>query len=365
MRLLTNRKLSVHHVTMLEPSRYKSKFNMLRASILLLVVSSFLISTQTVLAYAPLTDLLMAGKIEEANQLLSNSDGNNLSEETKEYYKGVLEFNGKLSADFLRESLRGDKDFTERSLSVLRLAQYYYSIGFYVTCVNYLEEFEQNGLNSKYIDQILWLRGFANMNAGRYEEAKSDFSRLIDSYPSSDMTLWGFLGIGYCYYKEGDLSSAIKSFERVKDTDTHPAFPQSLLALSTCYKQIGNSRRTEHYLDIYNRKYPGSFIPDMDLAAEPMMQFDIPLQQSDMDAEELVQALYFIQVGSFSSRQNAQRMMNRLEQKGYNSTREAFYENRKIFYRILVGPYTNRGEARKHEKKLESSEGDDFIIILR
>ncbi len=350
---------------MLELSKYKSKFIVLRASVLILVVSSFLISNGIVQAYEPLTDLLMAGKLDEADQLLSSSDEENLSKETREYYRGVMEFNGKLSADFLKESLRGSKEFTEKDLSILRLAQYYYSIGFYVTCANYLNDFERSDSDSRYMDEVLWLRGFANMNSGKYEEAESDFSKLIDSYPSSDMSLWGFLGIGFCYYNKGDIRSAIKSFERVKDTETHPAFPQSLPALSSCYKQMGNSRRSEHYLDFYNRKYPSAFIPDMDLVAEPRTEFDLPLQQSDTNAEELVKALYFVQVGSFSSKQNARRMMSRLEAKGYNSTMEGFYENKKLFYRILVGPYTTRGEARKYEKKMESSEGDDFIIILR
>ena len=328
--------------------------------VLLIILTALPVYGNTYLA-----DLIMKGRLDEAREYLGKSETSGLSPNTVKYYTGLLESDGNLSAKYLKESLYGGKHFEEKDLAALRLAHYYFARGFNITCINQLETFETDNPGSSRKDEAGWLLGTAYLNGGKFDKAQSKFRKVIESYPESVFSGWSFMGLGYCYYKSGEYNRAIGSFNRLIDDNSHPAYPQALVMLSLCYETMGDNRRAKFYRSRYDTSYPRCFYGEA-LPAINEISKNIPTPpEIDPDAEKLVGAKYYIQVGAFSSKNNARRMQQRVEKRGYRSRVERQVVNKQSYYKVLVGPYSTRVRARAAKEKLEREEQDNFLIILK
>ena len=72
---------------------------------------------------------------------------------------------------------------------------------------------------------------------------------------------------------------------------------------------------------------------------------------------------YYVQVGSFSSRENASRLLQKMKQNGYPESRmQEFFRNNKSLWRVQAGRFSNLQDAENvHSKLLEEMPGA-FII---
>lgn len=66
---------------------------------------------------------------------------------------------------------------------------------------------------------------------------------------------------------------------------------------------------------------------------------------------------WVVQMGSFSSEQNALRLRDRLRKAGFATQVEKVAVGGKTHYRVRVGPYLERSEAEQDQKKLAASHG--------
>jgi len=60
------------------------------------------------------------------------------------------------------------------------------------------------------------------LNEGKYSKAIKQYSRVIECFPTYDLTLYRR---GIAKYYTGDLEGALNDFERVADLDSHLADP--------------------------------------------------------------------------------------------------------------------------------------------
>ncbi len=333
--------------------------------ILLIGLLFFLFNYEYAACNKQMSKLLMKGKIEEAKNLLRKPRKVGLNENAVKYYTGLLEYAGSASAKNLKESLYGNNDFAEQDMASLRLAHYYFARGFYITCINQLEVFESNLPKSSRKAEAGWLLGMAYLNDGKYNKAQSSFKNVIGNYSNSKFSGWSFMGLGYCYYKQGDYNKAIGSFNRLEDNSSHPAHAQALSMLSHCYELLGNKRHAESYQEKYDREYPQCFFSESILTLPPVSENNFEVKEVDPEAEKLIGAKYYIQVGAYSSNKNAQRMKNKLVKRNYRTKIEKQTVNKQSYYKILVGPYSTRSKAQAAKDKLEREEQDSFLIILK
>ncbi|MBD3168678.1 MAG: tetratricopeptide repeat protein [candidate division Zixibacteria bacterium] len=322
-------------------------------------------SDNSIFADPRMSELIMDGKLDEAKEMLDKASERGLSENTALYYQGLLEPEGHQSAQYLKESLYGGDYFPEKDLAAIKLAHYYFIRSFYITCIGQLESFPEQNKYSNMKDESQWLLGMTYLNSGKYDKAKATFRNIIEEYSDSEFVEWAFWGLGLAYYKTGDYNRATGSFTKVMEKSSHPAYPQAMAMLALSYESLGYMARAKKYKDEYFEKYPAGFYGDV-LPAITEISDGIPdITEEDTYADELVGANYYIQVGAFSSKNNANRMKNRLEKEGYRAEVEKQVVNRQRYYKVLVGPYTARIKAEAAKKRLESQEKDSFLIILK
>jgi len=78
-------------------------------------------------------------------------------------------------------------------------------------------------------------------------------------------------------------------------------------------------------------------------------------------------AEYWIQAGSYKSQSKAEELMKLLEGKGLASRVFSYNSKNDTFYRVRVGPYTNRGEADKFlglVKQVQGLEASYVSMVL-
>lgn len=59
----------------------------------------------------------------------------------------------------------------------------------------------------------LYSKGEDEFNRGRYEDARTDFRRIVERHPDSSLAPRARFLIGEAYYREGEFDKAIKEFE--------------------------------------------------------------------------------------------------------------------------------------------------------
>ncbi|MFW5730035.1 MAG: septal ring lytic transglycosylase RlpA family protein [Desulfonatronovibrionaceae bacterium] len=80
-------------------------------------------------------------------------------------------------------------------------------------------------------------------------------------------------------------------------------------------------------------------------------------------SKDLLAGSFFVQVGSFASRQNAVRMQESFQKKGFSETRikQALKNGRKLF-RVQAGEFTNLAQAEQALERLKKNSPRAFII---
>ena len=72
---------------------------------------------------------------------------------------------------------------------------------------------------------------------------------------------------------------------------------------------------------------------------------------------------YVIQVGSFGQESNAKQFANKLKKAGYPSFVKSKSEQKKLMYRVLVGPELDRKRAESNKSKIEKRFNLKAIIL--
>ena len=73
---------------------------------------------------------------------------------------------------------------------------------------------------------------------------------------------------------------------------------------------------------------------------------------------------YYIQVGAFSLLENAQKYTQKFKKLGYFTQISPIKVKDKQYYRVQVGRFNNKGEAKIIKRKLEKQEGKKFSLKL-
>jgi tetratricopeptide (TPR) repeat protein len=176
---------------------------------------------------------------------------------------------------------------------------------------------------------------------------------------SSDLDqLYYYLGL--CYYKDGNYLRSNDIFEIILKE-----FPKSRFAAPArkALKESKGRLPSEPVLKKAEQSYakpetvPEAPEPDLILAPEPGLVLapepDLilaPELRKELKASS--QVLFFVQVGAFSSRRNADKLARKLQIAGY-SVGVAFSESKHgPVHKVRVGSFSSRDDARAAAKKL-------------
>jgi tetratricopeptide (TPR) repeat protein len=230
-------------------------------------------------------------------------------------------------------------------------------------------------------DELYYLKGLSELKSRRYKDARSSFEELLSRYPESALALDAHVGIGDSYLLEDDNGKAHKVYSEVLEK-----FPQSkniswvYYKLGVCYKKMGSDDRARQYFGKVKDYSPGSFearmIPEIatpsSIAKEkeqaaPVRTNFLPAKSNISPRSGIKESIpeaarsatggtrktFSVQTGSFNSRRNAEKLMQRLSRQGYEARVEIPTGGADRMYRVKVGRFDSRAEAEAEAAKLK------------
>ncbi len=326
----------------------------MKFSVVLLVIAFFSISSAD-----SVDDLLRSGKYYEAERKLSETYGRDVESPEYLFLQGKTSFSGESSAARLKDYInKSTEDTYVPDWARLLLGKYYISLGLYVTARKQLGAIP---IGSPFFSEAEYLAARCYLLSGEYEDALLAFGDIAAQSHHNDYLQWASLGAGDAYFENGDYNNAGEIYADLinnsSDDDIHAL---ALLGLVDAFRARGDDRNAAKYYDIYENRYGAGISNPPD---EPVPAKHLTAQTRQ--PETSVKGRYYIQVGAYSKKDNALRVADLYKESGYKVYMETFVENGNEFYRILVGGYNSKQQAKFIQKRLEDAAGEKYLLLTR
>ncbi|MGE5197534.1 MAG: SPOR domain-containing protein [Deltaproteobacteria bacterium] len=190
------------------------------------------------------------------------------------------------------------------------------------------EKIMANAGQSQGTDELYYLLGLSYLKDGNYLRASDIFEIILNEFKSSRFREEAQLGLGDAYFLKNDCDKARKYYEGLLSASPNSKFAAAAYyRLSRCAFKNGDSAQAEGYLQKLKLQFP--------------LNLEVRLNQ---DLTPSV-AAYTVQVGSFSKKQNAENLTQKLIRKGYPAFLEAADMQGTTAYRVKVGSFNSRQDA--------------------
>jgi len=196
------------------------------------------------------------------------------------------------------------------------------------TASKYFQDVASRFAGTVYAERSLFRLGQYHFAQGTYNRGRQYFTSLIEQYPKSTLAPQA------SYY-------AAKSLVII-GTPAGAALPQAREELSRCAE-----------------KYPGTWMAKF--AAEDLAHLQQPVAAAPKQksseppppAPKKPKGIYTVEIGAFDSREKAVRQQAVFIKAGYPTEIREERQGRKIFYKVLVGDFNDRNQARKFSDELQ------------
>jgi tetratricopeptide (TPR) repeat protein len=205
--------------------------------------------------------------------------------------------------------------------------------------------------NEQGLDELYYLLGLSYLKQGNYLRASDIFEIIIREFRNSRFSEASRIGLGDAYFVKGDYLKAEGVYNGLLSSAARTKYKAGLYyRLSQTAGRLGSSQQEKAYLEKLRSEFPHS--------PESLGKVELSSLPQPMETEVAVPAAgsagftYTVQVGAFSTRSNAQRLVEALKRKGYSAYIEDSVSRNKTIYKVKVGKLSGRQEARDLEKKL-------------
>lgn len=190
--------------------------------------------------------------------------------------------------------------------------------------------------NSQERSEAFYYAGLSELWLGQYASARDSFKQVIKAKPSSDVSDRASLALMDTYYMEGDYKKSLENAEDFLNDNSRTEFLSAVyLKVARCHFKLANWKLGREYLQKVVQKYPNS------------------LERSYVDQLLQESQFFAVQVGSFTDRYSAEKLVGELNGKGeYAYIVEAVSQAGKKIYRVRVGKLQQFNEAQKLETRL-------------
>lgn len=191
-------------------------------------------------------------------------------------------------------------------------------------------------------DELLFIKGLSQLKLDRFKDARESLGDIALQSPRSKHALDAYVAIGDSYFLEGDIDKALKTYQDV--VNRYPDNKNISLIfykIGNCFKEKGLDDRASEHFDKVKRLSPYSFESKMIEGYNPSRISSVKM--SDW---------FSVQVGSFKSRGNADRYADKLSKQGLDSFVEIPVSSGDQLYRVKIGKYRSKEEAKSAALKL-------------
>jgi len=182
---------------------------------------------------------------------------------------------------------------------------------------------------------------------------------------SSDPTI-----LGEAHYELGMLYMLTEDYSQALEHLSHAVGSPSLAKekkatsyyyLSGIYMKKGQRDEARKTLEKLIQELPGNAYYDMGLDKLKT----IYRQEGDVSppiSYTKTQGYYSVQVGSYTKKDNAERVVNLLKNR-YTVSMSKIYKDQKVFWRVRVGEYSRRADASKVALAIKTREGFPAVVV--
>lgn len=242
-----------------------------------------------------------------------------------------------------------DSPYSERAL--LRAAIYHFEINNFARSEFLLRKILKDYLLTPIEPEIrLWL-GRNYLARGEHRSARVELRHGINSLPDFPQTSPWIKGELYYWLGEvceraGDLDCARESFHQVALLEgKDPLALVSMARLAAVLEQKGENNEADVWRSKHRTAVDGTMLEDVSFRSSPD-RINSPVRQpAERPPEPDSGGDVWIQVGSFSSRANADNLRQVLEDSGVESEVVRVKLDGNNYYRVRVGPYGSRTGA--------------------
>ena len=204
-------------------------------------------------------------------------------------------------------------------------------------------------------EELNYLKGLSLLQLSRFREARQVFEHMTERYPRGKKAFDAYIGIGDSYYMEGKYNDSVVAYNgALKAFPDHKNSAAAYYKIGKSYQKLGIKDKANEYYGKVKAVSPLSFESRM-LNQEPGISASIPAPETEKSDDE---GYYYVQVGSFKAKSNADKLSEGLKRKGYESSIATVLRSNSAFYRVKVGRYKTKAEAEAEAKKLKK---DGFV----
>lgn len=205
-------------------------------------------------------------------------------------------------------------------------------------------------------DEFYYLAGASELKLGRYSDARASFQDIISECPGCARSFDAYVGLGDAYLLENNPAAAISVYENAL-----AAFPDHkntavvYYRLGDAYGKAGDAGKSHYYFDSARMVAPLAFESKTPPVIVPRPPAPASAVAQARAAEPAPPARHVsIQVASFKGRENANRFVDRLTAEGFDSHSESAETPAGTVYRVRVGSFATKDDARGMIARLRS-----------
>lgn len=189
---------------------------------------------------------------------------------------------------------------------------------------------------SSQLDELYYLLGLSYLKDGNYLRASDIFEIILREFKATRFREEALLALGDICFLSGDYPKAQDYYKKIITDNLNSQWRFTVYyRISECGLKTGDTQQAKEYFSKLKESSPQSF------------EF---ISYKDLNVS--CDIYYAIQVGSFSSKVNAQNFMQKLVQCGYPAYIEEAQAKESITYRVRIGKFKMRQEALNLENKL-------------
>lgn len=306
--------------------------------------------------------LIKTGKIEEAKSQLSqlssaqNRDGDIL------FFQSLLTESGDESAQMMEAALKAGVSATFRQEIYFHLVHYYFFIGDDFKLNKFVNEYRTKWENGKYRSEMIRFSILLDEHDKKYNDAIRQADRYLMEYTSEPENQFGQIDKARIMERFNKSVAAYNLLRTLSKENSGPCVSMALYMLA--FTAIENKRTDDavFYYNLCREGYPSAV--GLDATIERMTGMSTSGDR-DNKAEQRTGTTYSIQVGVFSTKDNAERFSEDFKKFGKTVEIDNKRISDKNYYVVYVGDFSSYNAALTFKKMLESNFDEAFQVKVR
>lgn len=173
------------------------------------------------------------------------------------------------------------------------------------------------------------------------------YTQITNKYASSPFYLPSLLRLAKYYYMTNDTLKCYDMTKKLIYADNARYSTLGYMIMIGHYERMGDFENTKKYIAEFTEKFPGFW-------------FLSNYEQSNKEHTITMSVYYGVQIGAFSSKDNAAQLVSEFKEKGYSDTHIVKKDQ---LYKVLIGKFEQYADALSYSTVLQKSEGISVWVI--